>query len=145
MHRFSGILAMTALAAPALAEDIDPAFPVPTGCIDHAVGSADCPLEAVIDGIEYISPGYFNPFRAAKMESFYMQYATNSMLPALEQVRDGDACAGIEASYFYGETSFIFLPPVDDAPEEVRDDFRDWSAVIDNIVSFLDTSTGGAC
>ena len=145
MQRFAGIIAMTALASPAMAEDIDPAFPVPTGCIDNAVGSADCPIDALIDGLSMVSPGYFNPFRAAKLESFYMQHVTGTLVPALEQIRDGDACAGFEAAYFYGETSFIFLPPVDDVPSDIRDEFNAWQSVINNTAAFMDEAAMGAC
>ncbi len=143
MQRFAGIFAMTALASPALAEDIDPAFPVPRDCIDAPIGSADCPLEALIDGLSAVSPGYFNPYRAAKMESFYMQYVTGSMASALESIRDGAPCDAYETAYFYGDTSFIYLP--DTLPEEVADIYPDWLFVMDNVVNYIETSAGGAC
>ena len=143
MQRFAGIIAMTALASPVMAEDIDPAFPVSTGCIDNAVGSAECPLDQLIDGLSMVSPGYFNVYRAAKMESFYMQYVTGAMTAALESIRDGVPCDAYEAAYFYGDTSFIYL--TDDIPVEVADIYPEWQSVINNVATYIETSTGGTC
>ncbi|MHA3914727.1 hypothetical protein [Halovulum sp. GXIMD14793] len=138
-------VALCLSAAPAISQQLSAAFPVPLACVDQSVGSEGCALAAVAEGFDRISPGYFNIFREAKLESFYMSHVTNQFTGPLNAALSGDKCSGIEAVYFFGETSFIYLPPAEDIPASVREEYLRWQAVMDNVSVFLDSQATGGC
>lgn len=133
------------IVSSAFADPLESGFPVPKECVEHALGTSECPTDAFVNGLSAVSPGYFTQFRSAKLESFYMSVVTSRLSEALVQVLAGNKCAGIEAEYFFGETSFIYLPPVEDIPAEVQESFKQWNDVVSNGMQYLSTQASGGC
>jgi len=129
------VLLMAAGAQDARAQLLSDGFALPLACASASadIGTTSCPLDAVTQALDTLSPGYVRQFHDAGMESFAILTTLVEYRELLASIAAGGDCIVVDEGLNYiAEVLDFYLPEAAMVPASVSEEYAVLTGFFDN-------------
>ncbi len=134
-------LVLGLMAGTLQAQVLDEAFPLPLACSqsDVSIDTPACPLEAVVEALNILSPGYVRSYHDAGLEAYAIMSVLGQIYTALGTVFYGEDCIAVDESlHIIFESISFYLPDIENLPDTVADDYLRLDGFFTNAFQYLE-------